>query len=113
MGEVTRDDVYRAVQDGVREVRDNVLRMKDSVQRIDQRTNDLDSSQQQIAELKRLQPVMEDLNRRATQEFERLKVDSDDMKLRIQNIERGVVQITEYLQAQGQGTADDNGYRKE
>lgn len=113
MTEVTRDDVQRAVQEGVREIRYNMLRVKESVQRIDQRTNDLDNSQQHITELKRLQPVMEDFNRRSQLEFEHLRAISEDMKLRVQNIERGVQQITEYLQAQSQAVAEEKGYKRE
>lgn len=102
MGEVMKDDMQRAAQDGLRDVRDNLQRVKDGVQRIEQRTGDLDNSQQHIADLKRLQPVMEDFNRRSQQEFEHLCMISEDMKLRIQNMEQGVQRITANLQAQSQ-----------
>lgn len=113
MGEITKDDVQRAVQDGMREIRDNMQRVRDGVQRIDQRTSDLDNSQQHIADLKRLQPVMEDFNRRSQQEFEHLRMISEDMKLRIQNMEQGIQRITEYLQAQSEVAAEEKGFRKE
>ncbi|MEP6710320.1 MAG: hypothetical protein ABJA64_01220 [Candidatus Saccharibacteria bacterium] len=103
MADVSKDDVQRAVQDGIRDVKDNMQRVKDSVQRIEQHTNGLE----------RVQPMVEDFSRRSIQEFERLRSDSEDMKLRIQNIERGIQQITGYLQAQSKIVADEKGYKVE
>ena len=88
MGDVTKDDVQRAVQDGLRDLKDNLQRIRDNVQKIEQRTNDLDNSQQEI---------------------QRIRFDTADMKLRVQNIERGILQITQYLQAKNDVTGDQAG----
>jgi len=113
MAEVTRDDVQRAVQDGLRDVKDSMQRVLASVQRVDQRTDDLDASQREISELRRLAPIIEDLNRRTVQEFDRLRLNSEDMKGRIQNMEQGIQRITEYLQAQSKAAGEEKGYKKE
>lgn len=108
MSDLTSGDVQRIVQDGLRDIRDNVQRIRDDVHRVEQRTNDLDMSQTEIREmaqeLHRVLPELDRLtkwaehDRHETQEIAMLHRNSEDIKARVQNIERGVQQLTGYLQ---------------
>ena len=122
----SRDDVQRAVQDGLRDIRNDLARIRDDVQKIEQRTNDLDDSQREIRQLAdtimQIRPELQNVIRQLAQnggagdQLERVVAAANDTMLRTQNVERGVLAITQYLQAKEQAKADSNesndGFRK-
>lgn len=122
----SRDDVQRAVQEGLRDIRNDLARIRDDVQKIEQRTNDLDDSQREIKQLAdtimQIRPELQDVIRQLAQnggagdQLERVVAAANDTMLRTQNVERGVLAITQYLQAREQAKADSNesndGFRK-
>jgi methyl-accepting chemotaxis protein len=87
MSDLTRDDINRAVQDNMRDLVNNVSRIKDQVERTDQQSSDHNAR------------------------VDRLRQDVEDIKLRTQNIERGVQQITAYLQAEHEREQEDAGFK--
>jgi DNA repair exonuclease SbcCD ATPase subunit len=115
MSDVTKDDVSRIVQDGIRDMANNVNRTREQIERIEQRTNDLDDSQREIRDLSQkvqnLYPQLEVLTRNPV-DFERLRIDIEDVKQRTQNIERGVQQITAHLQAQHEDAQQERGFTR-
>lgn len=122
----SRDDVQRAVQDGLRDIRNDLARIRDDVQKIEQRTNDLDDSQREIRQLAdtimQIRPELQNVIRQLAQnggagdQLERVVAAANDTMLRTQNVERGVLAITQYLQAEAQAKADpdksNDGFRK-
>lgn len=122
----SRDDVQRAVQDGLRDIRNDLARIRDDVQKIEQRTNDLDESQREIRQLAdtimQIRPELQNVIRQLAQnggagdQLERVVASTNDAMLRTQNIERGVLAITQYLQAKEQAKDNPNesndGFRK-
>lgn len=108
MSDLSRNDVRQAVREELSSLLNEVRTIRDASTRIDQRTNDLDNSQQQIsymaAEMKAafqdLQTVGQ-INPR----------DIQDIKLRVQNIEKGIAQIVQYLQSTERERSQDSGYR--
>jgi len=115
MADVSKDDVQAIVRDAVRDLKSEFSSMRDQVQRVDKRTDDLDESQHEIRELfvkiEHLYPKLEELVH-LTDEIERVAKDVEDVKLRTQNIERGVAAITQYLQAAQQATRHEEGFRQ-
>lgn len=108
MSDLTRNDIRQAVRDELSSLINDVHTIRESSSRIDQRTNDLDNSQHQInnmaAEL-----------RATAQDIQTLKQvnprDIQDIKLRVQNIEKGIAQIVQYLQATEHERSQDARYR--
>ena len=122
MGELTRDDVGRAVRDALHDINNEMTRIRDAVTRVDQRTSDLDDSQREITALtqtmQQVIPTLDMLSRHAqegsneTQEHQRMRTDVDDIKQRVQNMERGILQIVSYLQARDKIDQKEQGFRK-
>jgi len=122
MGELTRDDVGRAVHDALHDMNNEIARIRDAVIRVDHRTNDLNDSQREISALTRTMqqviPSLDVLTRRAQQgssemqEHQRMRIDIDDVKQRVQNMERGVLQIVSYLQAWDKTAQEGQGSRR-
>ncbi len=108
MAELTRNDVRQAVHEELANLMNDIHTIRESSSRIDQRTNDLDGSQQQISNM-----AME--MRTAMQELQVLRQihphDIQDIKLRVQNIEKGIAQIVQYLQATERERNQDAQYR--
>jgi hypothetical protein len=97
MAEITRDDVRQAVRDELANVLNDIHYVREASARIDQRTSDLDASQQQIsnmtAQLQAMSPALHALQQINPRDIQ-------DIKLRVQNIEKGIAQIVQFLHEQ-------------
>jgi predicted nuclease with TOPRIM domain len=114
MSDVSKDDVQAIVRDAVRDIKADFSQMRDQMQRVDKRTDDLDESQHEIRELFRkiehLYPKLDELVN-LTDEITIINRSIEDIRLRTQNIERGIVAITTYLQAKQQAQDEDQRYK--
>lgn len=112
MADITRNDVQQAVQDGLRDIRNDVSRIKDAVGRVDQRTDDLDRSQEEIKQLSR---KMEDVHHDADK-IDKVIVDINDLRSQLQVTNQYLKQVAEYLaafdQVQRERNENDDGYKK-
>ena len=118
----TRDDVQRAVKDGLGDLRNDVSRIKDAVQRVDQRTDDLDRSQEEIKRLVQLEPHIMGLSRKMDEvhsdadKIDRVIVEIDNLKSQLATTTQYLQQVAGYLQALDQRSrrenGDDDGYKK-
>lgn len=105
MADITRDDVRQAVRDEL----SNVLHsIQDTVERLDQRTNNFDEVQRDIRDIhQRLSAVLPGLENQAR--YSETNTSSiNDIKLRVQNIERGMAQLVQYLHLTTQEDADNS-----
>lgn len=97
MADITRDDVRQAVRDELSNILNDVHYIRESNARVDQRTADLDASQQQISNMAaQMQTLSQSLH--MLQQIQ--PRDIQDIKLRVQNIEKGVAQIVQFLHEQ-------------
>ena len=108
----TRDDVQRAVRDGLNDIKNDVNRIKDSVQKIDQRTDDLDRSQDEIKQVARL---MEEVHHDADK-IDKVVVDINDLRSQLQATNQYLQKVASYLAAidereRAKNTSD--GYHKD
>lgn len=114
MADATRDDVQNIIRDAMREFKADFSQMRDQIQRVDKRTDDLDDSQREIRELsrkiERLYPRLEELVN-LTDEITLVNRSVEDIRQRTQNIERGIVIITNYLQAAQKAGDDERRFR--
>ncbi len=111
MADLNRGDVQQAVQDGLRDVRNEVARIRESVQRVDQRTEDLDRSQDEIKQLSR---QMNDVHHDADK-IDRVMVDINDLRAQLQATNQYLKEVAGYLSAldeRQRGSGDDDGYKK-
>ena len=112
MAEISKGDVQQAVQDGLRDVRNDVSRIKDAVGRIDQRTDDLDRSQEEIKQLTR---VMDDVHHDADK-IDRVLVEINTLRDQLQATNTYLKQVAGYLAAfdevQRTKVENDDGYKK-
>lgn len=101
MSDLTKDDVRYVIQDAMHELKSDFSEMKDQVRRIDKRTDDLDASQDEVRELSKridhIYPKLEELI--MADELIHMRQELREVSLRVQNMERGIGAITEYLQA--------------
>jgi len=116
MSDVSKDDVQAIVRDAVRDLKADFSQMRDQMQRVDKRTDDLDESQHEIRELFRkmehLYPKLDELVN-LTDEIAIINRSVEDVRLRTQNIERGIAAITGYLQAKQQAQDEDRMFKRE
>lgn len=63
MADLSKDDLSRAVRDGLNDIKNDLSRIRDAVARVDERTNDLDRSQDEIRRVVDLVPRLETLTR--------------------------------------------------
>lgn len=116
MSDVSKDDVQAIVRDAARDIKADFSQMRDQMQRVDKRTDDLDESQHEIRELFRkiehLYPKLDELVN-LTDEINIINRSIEDVRLRTQNIERGIAAITTYLQARQQAQDEDRLYKHE
>lgn len=118
----TRDEVQRAVKDGLSDIRNDVSRIKDAVQRVDQRTDDLDRSQEEIKRLVQLEPHIMGLSRKMDEvhsdadKIDRVIVEIGNLKSQLATTTQYLQQVAGYLQALDQRArqenGDDDGYKK-
>lgn len=109
MAELTRDDVRQAVRDELSNTLNDIRTIRDMAQRVDQRTNDLDESQREIRDMyQRFQVILPKLESITN---EQQPHDIQDIKLRVQNIEKGIASIVQYLQQQSSQRDADAGYK--
>lgn len=118
----TRDEVQRAVKDGLSDIRNDVSRIKDAVQRVDQRTDDLDRSQEEIKRLVQLEPHIMGLSRKMDEvhsdadKIDRVIVEIGNLKSQLATTTQYLQQVAGYLQALDQRarheSGDDEGYKK-
>lgn len=108
MSDLSRNDIRQAVRDEMNNLLNDIHLIRDASSRIDQRTSDLDNSQQQINH-------MATEMRAAFQDLQTLKQinprDIQDIKLRVQNIEKGIAQIVQYLQSTEHERNQESKYR--
>ncbi len=97
MADLSRDDVARAVRDGLNDLRNDLNRIKDSAQRVDDRTNDLDRSQEEIKRLADLIPRLETLTR--DNKIERISADVEQLKSTQAASTQYLQQISKYLES--------------
>lgn len=97
MADLSRDDVTRAVRDGLNDFRNDLNRIKDSVQRVEDRTNDLDRSQEEIKRLADLIPRLETLTR--DNKIERIAADVEQLKSTQASSTQYLQQISKYLES--------------
>lgn len=97
MTDLSRDDVTRAVRDGLNDLRNDLNRIKDLTQRIDDRTNDLDRSQEEIKRLAELVPRLETLTR--DNKIERISADVEQLKSTQAASTQYLQQISKYLES--------------
>ncbi|MGO3702071.1 MAG: hypothetical protein ACTJG2_02705 [Candidatus Saccharimonadales bacterium] len=115
MAEITKADVGQAVRNELANFQNEMRSVRDAVQRIDQRTNDLDDTQREVKELyhqlqhvvSQLQTVMQQVQAGDSNASVRTQ-NTHDTKLRVQNIERGIAEIVQYLHASHQGSQESN-----
>lgn len=91
----TRDDVQRAVRDGLNDIKNDINRIKDGVQKIDQRTDDLDRSQDEIKQVARL---MEEV-RHDADKIDKVVVDINDLRAQLQATNQYLQKVASYLAA--------------
>lgn len=118
----TRDDVQRAVRDGLNDIKNDVSRIRDAVQRVDQRTDDLDRSQEEIKRLVQLEPHIMNLSRKMDEvhsdadKIDKVIVEIGDLKSQLASTTQYLQQVAGYLQAfdrrARQENGDDEGYKK-
>lgn len=121
MADLSRDDVQRAVREGLNEFRNDIQRIRDDIQKIEQRTNDLDRTQDEI---QRLIPRFETLARQMEEvhddadKIDRVVVEINGIKSQLQSSVGYLQQVSEYLGGVDQrlrekfGDASDDGFRK-
>lgn len=122
MADLSRDDVQRAVREGLNDVKQDIQRIRDDVQKIEQRTNDLDRTQDEI---QRLIPRFETLSRQMEEvhddanKIDRVIVEINNIKSQLQGSVTYLQQVSEYLGGVDQslrakfGDPNDDGYRKD
>lgn len=119
----TRDDVQRAVRDGLNDLKNDINRIRDAVQRVDQRTDDLDRSQDEIKRLVQLEPHIMNLSRKMddvhhdADKIDRVMVEVGSLKSQLMATTQYLQQVASYLQAMDQRyrseNSEDSGYRKD
>lgn len=101
MAELTYYDVQRAVQDALRELQNELTKIDNQTQRID----DLQRSMQQLQnEIQRHDP-------RSEQGMQALQRDLQEIKLRIEGIEKFCHDMSEYFRAKQYQEREDQQYR--
>lgn len=116
----TRDDVQRAVKDGLNDVKNDISRMRDAVERIEQQTDDLDRSREEMKRLIQLEPHILNLSRKmdevhgGTSKIDRMLVEINELKSQFAVTSQYLQQVARYLQALDERQRQDNdaGYRK-
>lgn len=108
MADLSRDDVARAVRDGLNDLKNDLNNIRDSVNRIDQRTNDLDRSQEEIKRLADLVPRLENMTsgdklERTVNEIAALKSQVGDMTQYLQQIAKYLEVLNQRAQQSGEG----------
>ena len=108
MADLSRDDVTRAVRDGLNDLKNDLNTIRDSVNRIDQRTNDLDRSQEEIKRIADLVPRLENMTNgdkldRTVNEVTALKSQIGDMTQYLQQIAKYLEALNQRAQQDGQG----------
>lgn len=111
MAELSRDDVARAVRDGLNEIRSDIARVKDAVARVDERTNDLDRSQEEIRRVVELVPRLEMMTKDS--KIERISLEIDSIKASQAAMTQYLQQIAKYLESIDQGMRQTAGGDKE
>lgn len=96
MADLSRDDVSRAVRDGLNDIRNDVVRIRESVQRVDDRTNDLDRSQEEIKRLVDLVPRLDNMTR--NDKMDRIVSDLESVKATQASTAQYLQQIAKYLE---------------
>lgn len=111
----TRDDVQRAVRDGLNDIKNDVSRIRDAVQRVDQRTDDLDRSQEEIKRLVQLEPHIMNLSRKMDEvhsdadKIDKVIVEIGDLKSQLASTTQYLQQVAGYLQVLDQRARHENG----
>ena len=118
----TRDEVQRAVRDGLNDIKNGISRIRDAVQRVDQRTDDLDRSQEEIKRLVQLEPLIMNLSRKMDEvhgdadKIDKVIVEIGSLKSQLATTTQYLQQVAGYLQAldarSRHETGDDEGYKK-
>jgi ABC-type transporter Mla subunit MlaD len=117
----TKDDVQRAVKDALGDVRNDVSRIKDAVQRVDQRTEDLDRSQDEIKRLVQLEPHIVALSRMMEEvhddadKIDRVVIEIANLKSQLATTTQYLQQVAGYLKAldeRSRSQDDDEGYKR-
>lgn len=115
MADLTRDDVRQAVRDELANVLNDIHSIREATARIDQRTNDLDETQNQVhalsQQLQNLLPQIQAIVQNSPASPSVNPHDIQDTKLRVQNIEKGIAQIVQFLRTQNTASAKDDSYR--
>src|SRR3990167_3811315 len=112
MADITRDDVRQAVRDEMANVLNDIHYIREATARIDQRTNDLDETQNQVYALsQRLQNLLPQIQSIVHASSAVNPHDIQDTKLRVQNIEKGIAQIVQFLRTQNAASGKDDSYR--
>lgn len=117
MSQLTKADVSQAVRNELSNFQNDMRAMRDAIQRIDQRTNDLDDTQREVKDLYRhlhhvvsqLETVLQQVRAGDTNASVRTQ-NTHDTKLRVQNIERGIAEIVQYMHAQEQKASGRDGH---
>ena len=108
MADISRDDVSRAVRDGLNDLKNDLNNIRDSANRIDQRTNDLDRSQEEIKRVADLVPRLENMMNgdkldRVVNEIAVLKSQLGDTTQYLQQIAKYLEALNQRAQQNGQG----------
>jgi hypothetical protein len=115
MADITRDDVRQAVRDELANVLNDIHYIREAAARIDQRTSDLDETQNQVhvlsQQLQNILPQIQSIVQNSQVSSAVNPHDVQDTKLRVQNIEKGIAQIVQFLRAQSVASGKDDSYR--
>ncbi len=121
MSNLSKADVSQVVKNEVAQLQNELRTIREAVQRVDRRTDDLDHTQREVKELfnhlrhviSQLEAIMQQV-RAGDANSESRTHNLHDTKLRVQNIEKGIAQIVQYLQAAQlpRQNNDDSQYRR-
>ena len=119
MSNLTKADISQIVRNALSSFQSEISTIRDAVQRVDQRTNDLDDTQREVKELyQHLQQLAARLERVAQQvqagdaHAPMRTQNTQDTKLRVQNIERGIAEIVQYMHANHHKEQSGEGYQQ-
>ncbi len=113
MADISRDDITRAVRDGLNDIKNDINRIRDAAQRVDDRTNDLDKSQEEIKRLVDLVPRLEMLTK--DNKLDRLANDIEQIKSLQTSTAQYLQQVSKYLESidrQMREGKEDGNWRK-
>lgn len=122
MADLSQSDVQRAVRDELSEIKKEIYRIRDDVQKIEQRTNDLDRSQEEIKRLFEFMPKLETLSRQMVEvhddadKIDRVISHVDELRAPLLHTSQYLQQVAAYLNAldgrlRQKFGDDDDGFR--